>query len=181
MREAVWILTLLLVGAYGARAQSLEEQMARNEQAVSEVLPEATSFVAEHGIYEHIRGYRDTGDGSEPELVGYVFFTKDIGARWRGYIGSIPILVGLDLKGRLTGVHILKHFEPYGYRSINLPEYAAQFEGKSVLDPFKVYEDVDGYSGATISVAAATRTIRHAARSMAREFLVKKSKPGGRE
>ena len=140
-----------------------------NEASYREVLPRAERFETVDGTYEHVRGY-----DAENELVGYVFLTEDLGGRFRGYIGVIPIIVGMDVHARVTGIKILKHFEPYGYRSINLPQYSAQFVGKSVLDRFTVGEDIDGYSGATITTVAATKSIRHAARRMAREFLVEK-------
>ena len=175
LRSTFPIFALLIAFASTAVAlQSLETRFARNEEAVREVLPAALTFSVEDGRYKHIRGYAAAEDGSEPALVGYVFFTEDLGARYRGYIGRIPIIVGLDLQGRLTGIHIMKHFEPYGYRSINLPEYAAQFSGKSVLDRFEIGNDIDAYAGATITVTAA-RSVRHAARQMAREFLIKKT------
>ena len=153
------------------RAQSLESRFARNEAEAHDVLPAAETFSVEDGSYLHVRGFA-AAEGGAVLLVGYVFFARDLGARSRGYNGAIELLVGLDLRGRLTGIKVVEHSEPYGYRSIDLPEYSAQFTGKSVLDPFEVDKDIDGYSGATITETAATRSVRHAARRMARAFLV---------
>lgn len=163
----------VVVDTYAA-TQYAATRVEMNEDAYREVLPGAETFESESGLYKHIRGYTASA-GGDRELVGFVFTVKDLGARSRGYNGVIPILVGMDMRGRVTGIKIFKHFEPYGYRSINLPEYKKQFEGKSVLDPFEVGDDIDAYSGATITTVAATRAIRHASRRMAREFLVKKS------
>jgi NosR/NirI family nitrous oxide reductase transcriptional regulator len=176
---APWVLVIgtpaTMVDTYAATTQSAAQRAELSDEAFHEVLPDAETFESEDGIYKHVRGYASNADG-ESELVGFAFLVKDLGARSRGYNGVIPILVGMDLRGRVTGIKIFKHFEPYGYRSINLPEYGAQFRGKSVLDAFKVGEDIDAYSGATITTVAATRAVRHASRRMAREFLVKKTK-----
>ncbi len=180
-----WVGSLVLVAAFTpaavvethAAAQTRPTaavRMAMNEESYREVLPGVETFETEDGLYKHIRGYRSDANGDN-ELVGFVYLTQDLGARSRGYIGLIPILVGMDLRGRITGVKILKHFEPYGYRSINLPEFRAQFEGKSIFDKFAVGADIDAYSGATITTVAATKSIRHASRRMAREFLVRKT------
>lgn len=166
------ILTLFaLLGLVPSHAvmQSATTRMAMNDESYREVLPRAETFEAVEGMYKHVRGY-----DADERLVGFVFLTQDLGARSRGYIGVIPIIVGMDVRARVTGIKILKHFEPYGYRSINLPEYKAQFVGKSVLDRFTVGEDIDGYSGATITTVAATKSIRHASRQMARQFLAEK-------
>ena len=89
----------------------------------------------------------------------------------RGYGGPIAILVGLDTKGTLTGVIVGEHHEPYGDFSIDLPSFAAQFRNKDVRDPFKLGEDVDAVSRATITMSSAVRTIRNSARRIARSYL----------
>jgi NosR/NirI family nitrous oxide reductase transcriptional regulator len=165
---------VVLLTVIGAAGQSRAVWFAQHQEDLHDVVPQAESFSPEEGLYRHFRGYA-AGEGDEKKLVGFAFLNNELGARAWGYSGEIQILVGLDLRGRLTGVKVLQHFEPYGFRSIDLPEYREQFEGKSVLEPFEVGEDIDGYSGATITTLAATRSIRHAARRMAKEFLTKKA------
>jgi hypothetical protein len=77
----------------------------------------------------------------------------------------------MDLKGVLSGVVVAEHREPYGYFSVDLPEFAAQFAGKNIRDPFKVGADVDAISRASITNLSATRAIRNSARRIARELL----------
>ena len=81
------------------------------------------------------------------------------------------MLVGLDTKGVLTGVVVVEHHEPYGDFSVEPPQFAAQFKGKSIREPFKVGGDIDAVSRATLSIASATRAVRDSARMMARQFL----------
>jgi len=77
----------------------------------------------------------------------------------------------MDLTGILTGVIVDYDSEPYGYFSVEPPEFARQFKGKSIRDPFMVGRDVDAVSRASISIASATRAIRDSSRTIARAFL----------
>ncbi|RPI50985.1 MAG: FMN-binding protein, partial [Acidobacteria bacterium] len=87
------------------------------------------------------------------------------------YDGPIKILVGMDTKGILTGIIVAGHNEPYGDFSVDTPEFAAQFKGKSIRDPFRVGQDVDAVSRATITVTSAARAIRISARRIATRLL----------
>ncbi len=89
----------------------------------------------------------------------------------RGYDGPIKMLVGLDTTAHLTGVLVTEHREPYGYFSVDLPEFALQFKGKDIRDPFKVGTDVAAVSRATISINSSSRAIRNGARRLARALL----------
>ncbi|MDR1988885.1 MAG: FMN-binding protein, partial [Acidobacteriaceae bacterium] len=87
--------------------------------------------------------------------IGYAFWTIDLVPGELGYHGHIHMLIGMDTHGRLTGVIVDVNTEPYGDISIERPEFAAQFKGKSIRDGFIVGEDLDAVSRATISVRAA--------------------------
>jgi transcriptional regulator of nitric oxide reductase len=104
-------------------------------------------------------------------LAGIVFWTTEIEPLERGYDGPIKMLVGMDTKGVLTGVIVAAHNEPYGDFSVDRPEFAAQFKGKSIRDPFRVGADVDAVSRATITITSAARAIRVSARRMATQLL----------
>ena len=81
------------------------------------------------------------------------------------------MLVGLTPAGRLTGVVVDSDTEPFDYFSIEPAEFGAQFASKSILDRFRVGEDVDAVSRASISVGSATRAIRDSVRVMVRALL----------
>jgi transcriptional regulator of nitric oxide reductase len=107
-----------------------------------------------------------------PQTIGgLAFWTTEIEPLERGYDGPIKILVGMDTKGILTGVIVAAHNEPYGDFSVDRPEFAAQFKGKSIRDPFRVGADIDAVSRATITVTSAARAIRISARRMATQLL----------
>ena len=67
----------------------------------------------------------------------------------------------MDTKGILTGIVVASHNEPYGDFSVDRPEFAAQFKGKSIRDPFRVGADIDAVSRATITITSAARAIQN--------------------
>lgn len=144
------------------------------EEQVKWLFPDSTSFSVKGWTPPHIKVYK--GDPARPEsLEGFVFWTQDLAPKERGYDGPIEVLVGMDTKGTLSGIIVLRHHEPYGNFSVDTEGFANQFEGKRIQEPFRVGSDVDAVSRATISVTSATRAIKNSARRMATQFL---SPPG---
>jgi transcriptional regulator of nitric oxide reductase len=130
----------------------------------------ATSFSAKQpGPLPHFVAY--TGDANAKKVLGYVFWTTEVEPLERGYDGPIKMLVGLDTNAKITGVLVTQHREPYGYFSVEPPEFARQFVGKDIRDPFKVGADVDAVSRASITVNSSSRAIRNGSRRIARAFL----------
>ena len=108
---------------------------------------------------------------SRARPIGYAFWTTDLVPEQLGYHGHIHMLIGMDTAGRLTGVIVDRHTEPYGDFSVEPPAFGAQFKSKSIRDRFEVGADVDAVSRATITVRAAAREIRDSARMVARAVL----------
>ena len=142
---------------------------ARQVGRLRQLFPGATAFSPKAGEPPHYKVY--SGQGAAQRTIGYAFWTTEVVPLERGYGGPIAILVGLEPTGKLSGVIVGDHREPYGDFSIDLPEFAAGFEGKDIRDPFKLGGDVDAVSRATITMSAAVRAIRTAARRIAREHL----------
>ncbi len=89
------------------------------------VLPEGKNYgevkALENGI-TYCVGTDDSGNE-----VGYVFTS---GAK--GYGGTVAIMVGIDLTGKITGVEILSHSETPGLGANAVkPEFKDRFVGKS--------------------------------------------------
>jgi NosR/NirI family transcriptional regulator, nitrous oxide reductase regulator len=135
---------------------------------LKQLFPEATSFSAKEG--QPLRYTAYGGPGSKT-VLGYAFWTTDLVPLERGYSGPISMLVGIDLTGVLTGLVMGEHQEPYGDFSIDRPEFAAQFRNKDVRDPFKLGDDIDAVSRATITMASAVRALRNSSRQIARSLL----------
>ena len=87
-------------------------------------------------------------------------------------------LVGMDTRGLLTGVRIVRHSEPIvliGLDESVIHEFTAQYAGKSITDrilisdvPKDGYVIVDGISGATVTAVAENATVLAAGRVVAR-------------
>ena len=140
-------------------------QVERQQHHLEAVLPEADTYDFVDATLPHFRGYRNG------TLVGLAFFTNELDPKVFGYKAQFWMLVGMTPAGRLTAVAIDYHAEPFGYFSIDPPEYVAQFEDKSIMDPLEVGNDIDAVSRATITVENATRAIRQGSRQLIRQFL----------
>jgi hypothetical protein len=77
----------------------------------------------------------------------------------------------MNTEGLLTRIIVTDHREPYGYFSVDLPEFADQFHDKDIRNRFRYGEDVDAISRATVSVTSASRAIRNSARRAATAYL----------
>jgi transcriptional regulator of nitric oxide reductase len=166
---ALLVIAVLLPIAAGQTTldKTLESQLKR-------VFPGATAFSAKQtSPVPHYVAY--TGNPGSQTIAGYAFWTTELEPLERGYDGPIKILVGLDLSAHLTGILVTENHEPYGYFSVDPPEFAAQFKGKDIRDPFKVGGDVAAVSRASISVNSSSRAIRNGSRRVARAVLT----PGG--
>jgi NosR/NirI family nitrous oxide reductase transcriptional regulator len=135
------------------------------------LFPSATSFSPKEGDPPHFNAYASQPKSGAQQVAGFAFWTTDLEPLERGYEGPIKILVGLDTMGILTGIIVVDHHEPYGSFSIDPPEFAAQFKGKNIRDPFKVGDDIDAVSRASMSVLGATRAVKNSARRVARRLL----------
>lgn len=136
------------------------------------LFPKAAAFSPHEGTPLHFKAFAaDPKTTPNPPLLGYAFWTTDVVPSEYGYHGPIHVFVGMDLTGVLTGAIVDYDSEPYGYFSVQPPEFGAQFARKSIRAPFKVGTDVHAVSRATITISSATRAIRDSARTMAKTFL----------
>ncbi|HUR33829.1 MAG TPA: FMN-binding protein [Vicinamibacterales bacterium] len=143
---------------------------ARVTAQLRQLFPSAAAFSPKSGTPPHYEAW-STVPGPAAERIGVAIWTTDLDPLERGYDGPVKILVGLDLRGTITGIVVADHHEPYGYFSVDLPAFAAQFKGKSVRDPFRVGGDVDAISRATLTVTSAARAIRNSARRAATALI----------
>lgn len=177
-RRALWLLTrlaLLLAIAAGTPAPvvALQEEDDIPVRLLARVLPEATEYTPREGSPPVFRGFRVGPDGSRT-LVGYAFYTSDVPPEEPGYNAPIEVLVGMDLRGVLTGAVVTRYVESLRRSRgdfLGRRDFQDQFAGKSIADAFRVHRDVDGISGATITVAALSLGIRNSARRVALAYL----------
>jgi transcriptional regulator of nitric oxide reductase len=162
-------LVALVIAATGQNANDAEL-----ERQLKKLFPTAATFSGKPGSPAH---YKAFGAGGEDELLGLAYWTTELEPLERGFDGPIKMLVGLNPAGEIAGVIVADHREPYGYFSVDLPQWPKQFEGKSIRDAFKVGADVDAISRATITVQSASRAIRNSSRKIARAHLAPPAPP----
>jgi transcriptional regulator of nitric oxide reductase len=144
----------------------------RPEPHLKQLFPTAVAFSPLAGEPLHFTAYAaDPRVSPAARPIGIAYWTTDLLPLEHGYHGPIHILVGMDLSGTLTGVVVDSDTDPYGYFSVETPQFARQFKGKSIRDPFRVGTDVDAVSRASISIASATRAIRDSSRMVAKQLL----------
>ncbi len=150
----------------------------RPDDHLKALFPNAVVFSSKEGEPPVFKAYAvDPKTTPSAQPIGYAFWTPELMPDEKGYEGPIHVLVGLDLNARLTGVVVDYHSEPYGYFSVEPPEFAAQFKGKRLTDSFRVGDDVAAVSRASLSVASATRAIHDSARIVERVYLTPSAKP----
>ena len=173
MRTALAIVTLI-VGTLTTITVS-HAQLAidpKLQGQLKQLFPAAVGFSPKAVDPPHFKVYASNPLADPDAFTGLAFWTTEVEPLERGYDGPIKILVGMDTKGVITGILIAQHHEPYGDFSIDPPQFAAQFKGKSIRDPFKVGVDIDAISRATITITSAVRAIRTSARRIATRLLV---------
>jgi NosR/NirI family nitrous oxide reductase transcriptional regulator len=159
----------LAVGDRLAHGQNVDDPELLGQ--LEQLFPKAASFTAKSGNPPHYKAYGPASTGQEAELLGLAWWTTELEPLERGYDGPIKMLVGMDTQGVLTSLIVTEHREPYGYFSVDLPEFAAQFEKKNIRDRFRYGEDIDAISRATITVTSASRAVRNSSRKIARAYL----------
>lgn len=144
------------------------------EEVLREVFPRADRFSLKEGSPPVYRALQGNSETDELETVGYLFETPDLPPEEIGYSAPVDVLVGMDLKGTITGIKILHYIE--SYRSIrgdfiNSEYFPDQFGDKNIVEGFRIGRDIDGISRATITSWAVARGVRNAARRIAESYL----------
>lgn len=149
-----------------------------------EVMPGADSFSQRKGRPSYVEAYRSVGD--KRELLGYVFLSTDI-VDIPAYSGKpVVTLIGMDSKGIISGVRVLKHSEPIllvGIPESELTKFIAQYVGKFAGSKVEVGQtqaggdrvSVNAISGATVTVIAENQVIMRSAYAIAKEVGIVKA------
>lgn len=108
-------------------------------------------------------GYSVTADSvtffvgySADKIDGYALMDQQIG---KTQPITFMTLIGPD--GTVREIEVLAYSESQGSQ-IRYPRFREQFRGKVASDPLQVGQDIQNITGATLSVRAATETVRRA-------------------
>jgi len=163
--NAAWRLLVIALGAALALAATnmvTEEPIRQQTIAAATasrqaVMPEADAFelletVPDGGLPDLLETYRAIRGG---ETVGYTFYLDPV-----GYKAEIPMTVGMDMDGVITGVSIGDIQETSGIGTkVKGEAFLAQFPGMPAAEA----DGIDTISGATISSSAVKRGVQQAA------------------
>jgi NosR/NirI family transcriptional regulator, nitrous oxide reductase regulator len=148
------------------------------------VFPAAVHFSDRKGRPAYVEAYGE----DKTTVLGYVFLSTDI-VDIPAYSGKpVVTLIGMDIKGVITGIKILRHSEPIllvGIPESELTKYIKQFIGKHAWDKIEIgsarkdagYIGVDAISGATVTVIAENQVVMRSAYEIARQVGIIKTKP----
>jgi len=151
-----------------------------------EVMPGAESFSLRKGRPSYVEAFR--GEGSARELLGYVFLSTDI-VDIPAYSGKpVVTLIGMNTKGIISGIRILKHSEPIllvGIPESELAKFIAQYVGQFAGAKVEIGKSQEGedhiglnaISGATVTVIAENQVIMRCAYAIANQVGIVKSVP----
>lgn len=172
------VLAMLLPAAAHAGGKQKHRVMAPKE-AQALMFPGATAFVAVPAA-EVAR--RVTGVAKDPsvsmraadirvwrvlagqETAGYFVLDTVIGK-----FEKMEYAVALDAGGTVTRVEVLRYRESHGYEVMQR-DWLAQFEGKSRASALHPGEDIDGITGATLSVNHLSDGVKRVARVVGSGF-----------
>lgn len=151
-----------------------------------DVMPAAQQFSTRKGMPSYVEAY--AVENGKNRLVGYVFLSTDI-VDIPAYSGKpIVTLIGMDTRGTITGVRILKHSEPIllaGIPESTLVQFIRQYVGKAADAKLEIGQSqgkgsatsLDGVSGATVTVIAENQAIMRSAYAIASQVGIIKSVP----
>jgi len=149
-----------------------------------DVIPAASEFSKRKGMPTYVEAYAN--DNGQKRLIGYVFLSTDI-VDIPAYSGKpVVTLIGMDTRGIITGVRILKHSEPIllaGIPESVLVTFIRQYLGKAADAKLEIGQGrngatgLDGISGATVTAIAENQVISRSAYDIARQVGIIKAVP----
>jgi NosR/NirI family nitrous oxide reductase transcriptional regulator len=151
-----------------------------------DVMPAAQQFSRRKGAPSYVDAY--AVEGGKTRLVGYVFLSTDV-VDIPAYSGKpVVTLIGMDTRGIITGVRVLKHSEPIllaGIPESALLKFIHQYVGKPADAKLVIgrgQQDqgalgLDAISGATVTAIAENQVISRSAYAIGRQVGIIKSTP----
>eukprot|EP01030_Chromulinospumella_sphaerica_P010397 gene10397-10202_t len=146
--------------------------------ACKDVMPQATRFSQRMGNPQYVQAFGRTTENSAEQLIGYVFLSTDV-VDIPAYSGKPVItLIGMDTKGIITGVRVLKHSEPIllaGIPEKALLDFIGQYIGQRGDAKMEIGRGGDGsvgldaISGATVTAIAENQVISRSAYEIGRQ------------
>ncbi|MFT7366524.1 MAG: NosR/NirI family nitrous oxide reductase transcriptional regulator [Marinobacter psychrophilus] len=176
-------ITLLIICFFTCFSTAQAELSENKKALIMELFPSATF------IEEKLADFPVYPVYQLQELLGYAYESIDL-SRLQGFAGQpISMLVGMDNRGRFTGVKVLNHHEPvflHGLGEEPLFDFVNQYKGQSLREQIIINTSntgrpkrtsdgntvyFDGVSKATVSVLIINDTLLSSALKVARGKL----------
>jgi Na+-translocating ferredoxin:NAD+ oxidoreductase subunit G len=174
MSKFIFVLTSVCIAAavvlgltYNITKPIIAEQAEKEQrQALEQVVPGADTYNKK--IFSKGDYFECLKNG---KLIGYALFVS--GA---GYSGNIKMLLGIDTKGKISGVEILSQSETPGLgarcieikRGHNKPWFLEQFNGRDAVS-LKL-KDIETITGSTITSRAILEGLRNSVEEFFKEI-----------
>lgn len=158
--SVIALLGLIAAWIYGYTASASDVK-----PLLPDVLPGAEHFQQSGQLF--------VGYTPDDNIVGYAATSQAM-----GYGGPVQMLVGVDPAGAVIGVQVIEHKETPGFfRLLPRNRFFDQFLGMDYSNPYRLGEDIDVASGATLSSEAVAASIHAAVREIATSELDKDVAP----
>lgn len=177
MKRILWLGTSLMIvcliaaGALGLTYALTKEQIARQAReeearAFKEALPQVKrtrDFKERKDIFAELKEkYEDLGKISDGYANGQKVGVA-VKVLPRGYGGFIEMVVGVNMRGKVVRIALVRHSETPGLGSnIENRSFQKQFWGKTANEPIEIGKDIDAITGATKSSKAMAKGIKEA-------------------
>lgn len=150
------VVTGALAATNGMTAPIIEAAtLAAQEAARTELLPDAQGFEKVEGVdVANVSDvYRTTND------VGVVITSSA-----KGYGGDVVVMTAITPDGTIKQIKVTEQYETKGIGSnvVSTPSYWERYEGVSAGQALVLNQDIDAYSGATISSKALLSAVNSA-------------------
>ncbi len=126
--------------------------------------PDADGFTERHDPFHHWLARHKSG-----ETAGAVFITTELPPDIKGYVGPVPVLVGMNTDGAIKRLVVLENREtPYYMKRVLRSDFLEKFKDKTVTENLA---DIDAVTGATVTSEAIAGDVETSSRRVANQLF----------
>lgn len=151
------VVTLALAGTHSIAQPIIDQNQQKSaDEARQEVLPDGDGFTQYDG--KLTEGVEDCYIADNKAGIA-------VTAGYKGFGGTVKVMIGIDADGKVTGVKVTEHSETPGLGTKAAdPEYLKQYQGVTEAPEASIKDDknVDAVTGATITSNAVYNSVKEA-------------------
>jgi len=162
-----------LLAAAGRRLSPSLPQYAAQALAGEARLEAASTVVGDRDV-KYFRAYE-----TEEKPIGYVFSSKDLAPKIRGFGGKMNLAVYIDTAGKLIDFHIIRSNETPAYMEL-LGQWRERLPGRQLFRP-EPFAGIHAVTGATVSSEAILSALKTSGHRFATQILGQTLEPVPKE